>query len=322
MKVFLTRPTYQTEVIGQMLADEGIELIQYEKDEVCPPEELLQWVRVVDGLLTHTEDNIDQALIKQAGPKLRVIANMGIGYSNIDIEAAGEAGIAVTNTPVEAAFDATAEATVAHIVAIARRIPALHVERRELQVDPTPSFLRPTAVAIRNKVLGVIGLGRIGSRVATMMHHGFGNTVLYHDHTSHKDLEQALQATRVELEELVCRSDFICLNLPLTESTANIINRELIGKMKPGAVIVNMARDGLIDEPALVEALNVGKLHGAGLDVYTSAVNDITWDNIALTSHFANFEHEAYLAMSTCVADNVIGMLKHNTPVSAVNSYE
>lgn len=319
MKAFLTRETYNTEMLRQMLADNGIELECRAEDSICPKELIAEKMGDVDALLTHTEDEIGANLIAQSSEKLKVIANMGIGFSNIDTMAAQAKNIAVTNTPVEEAFEATAEASVAMLLSIARRIPALHVERARLRKDPNPSFLRPTATSVRNKVTGIIGMGRIGSRVAKIMHSGFNNKIIYYDHHRKEDLELAFGAKKVELDELARSADFICINAPLNQETQGLVSADIINKIKPGSTVINTARGELIDEQALIKRLNNGSLHGAGLDVYGPSVNDISAENVALTSHFANFEDEAYTAMTRTVANNVIAALTGGQIPNKVN---
>ena len=131
---------------------------------------------------------------------------------------------------------------------------------------------------------------------------------------------QAVNANKVELAELMSNADFVCVNMPLSEQTYDLVSPKMLALMKPDAVLINTARAGIVNEEALISRLNAGQLHGAGLDVYTDKVNNITAKNVALTSHFANFEREAYTAMTNLVADNIIGCLKNNQPVTPVNS--
>lgn len=320
MNAFLTRPTFNTPKLQQMLADAGIELEVRDNPDVCPKNLLIEKSLQVDALLTHTEDAIDRALLETAknSGRLKVVSNMGIGFSNIDIETAKKLNIAVTNTPTEEAFEATAEATVALLLSIARRIPALHTERTSLTEDPAPSFSRPTAVSVRNKVTGIVGMGRIGSRVAKTMHHGFNNQIIYYDIANKPELDRDIHSQLVKLDYLMAHSDFICVNMPLNKHTKNLVNADMIALMHNKATFINTARAGLVDEQALIDRLNSGSLHGAGLDVYSSAVNTIAESNIALTSHFANFEDQAYNAMTDLVANNVISTLKNNTPITPV----
>ncbi len=320
LKVFLSRPLFDTQLLASRLEDAGITLITTNSDDICPIATLLEQANGADGLITHTEDNLTAEVINQLPASIKIIANYGIGFSNIDIEAATKKGIQVTNTPTDEAFHATAEATVALLVSIARQVPALNAERRAMKTDPAPSFKRPTAVSIRKKVTGIVGLGRIGSRVAKMMYHGFDNSIIYYDLYQNASLEQELNAEKVPLKELMETADFICVNMPLSEQTYDLVSADMLAFVKPDAVLINTARAGLVNEDALIERLNKGLLHGAGLDVYSDKVNAITADNVALTSHFANFEKEAYTAMTNLVIDNLIGQLTHKKPVTPVNS--
>lgn len=319
MNVFLTRPTYNTEELAARLKKNGISLEVYSVDNICPREILEQKIAQVDGLITHTEDVIDETLLALASPNLKIIANMGIGFSNIDIDCACNQGITVTNTPTDEAFDATAEATVAILLSVARRIPALHSERVSLSSDPEPSFLRPTAVSVRNKTTGMIGIGRIGSRVARIMHEGFGNEILYYDAYSKPELEQELNACKVSLIELMSKSDFICINMPLNENSKGLVSADLIKSVKSNATIINTARAELIDEAALIKHFNNGQLHGIGLDVYSDCVSEITGENFALTSHFSNFEDLAYGKMTDLVGQNIVACLSGKPALTPVN---
>ena len=319
MKAFLTRFTYKTDEVIHLLAKAGIELEVYDKDEVCPRVLLLEKAAEVDALLSHTEDLIDQEVFTAGGERLKVVANMGIGFSNIDLDAATANGVVVTNTPVDEAFDATAEATVALLISVARRIPTLHHQRIVAGEELNPSFLSPTCIAIRNKTCGIVGLGRIGTRVGKMMHEGFKNRILYYDAFNNTEAESDFGAKRVELDELLKTCDFICVNIPLSDATKNLISADKVALIKSKAVFVNAARDGIVDEASLVERLNKGELHGAGLDVYTDKVNEIAYDNIALTAHLANFEDEAYTAMSMAVVNNAIEVLAGRSALTQVN---
>jgi lactate dehydrogenase-like 2-hydroxyacid dehydrogenase len=319
MKVFLTRPLFNTPLLKARLADKGINLVTTDTDDICPEAVLLAHAQDADALITHTEDTISAELIAQLPANIKLIANYGIGFSNIDIDAATAKGIQVTNTPTDDAFHATAEATVALLVSIARQIPALSTERRAMQTDPAPSFQRPTAVSIRHKTTGIVGLGRIGSRVAKMMHHGFNNSIIYYDLYANDTMEKDLGARKVALDTLMKTADFICVNMPLSAQTQDLVSADMLALMQPDAVLINTARAGLVNEDALISRLNQGLMHGAGLDVYSDKVNKITHDNVALTSHFANFEKEAYTAMTHLVADNIVGFLKKQTPATPVN---
>ncbi|WP_339348797.1 NAD(P)-dependent oxidoreductase [uncultured Alteromonas sp.] len=320
MRVFLSRPLFNTTYLSARFAEKGITLTTTDSNDICSLQTLLEHAQDADALITHTEDAITAEVITALPERVKLIANYGIGFSNIDVDAATAKGIQVTNTPTEEAFHATAEATVALIVSIARQVPALNTERRNMKTDPAPSFQRPTAVSIRNKVTGVIGLGRIGSRVATMMHHGFNNKIVYFDLFQNSDMETALGAEKVALDTLCKTADFICVNMPLSADTHHLVSADMINAMQNHTVFINTARAELVDEEALIARVNRGELHGVGLDVYTDLVNDITAENVALTSHFANFEKEAYLAMTNLVAENVIGVLVDAVPATPVNS--
>ncbi|MFT7009356.1 MAG: glyoxylate reductase [Colwellia sp.] len=320
MKLFITRIIPDADF--HKLESMGIEIDIYEHDKECPREILLKRVVGVDAILSQTDDDIDEALMEAAGSKLKVVANYGVGFENIDLTAAKKRNIIISNTPVEDAFDATAEATVALLTSVAKRITYLHWYKKVNNVDPGFSFVGDMGVSLRNKTCGIIGMGNIGSRVARMMHKGFNNKILYFDVPVRTELEQELSATKLSLAEVMQKSDFICINLPLLDSTKGLINKEMIDLMPNHSTIVSIARTGIIDDAAIVERINKGELHGAGLDIYTDAVDNFNEHaNIALTSHLANLEVEAFSAMASCCVANLLAVLTGKNPINEVKIY-
>jgi len=275
----------------------------------------------VTAILSQTDDAIDAEVMAAAGPSLKVIANYGVGYSNIDIAAAQKLNIVVTNTPVEEAFDATAEATVCLLTSVAKRISYLHWYKQTNSADPSFSPIGNMGVSLRNKVCGIVGMGNIGARVARMMHNGFNNKIIYFDIPIHKELEAELDAKKMALAELMASADFICINLPLCEGTYNIVNQEMVELMKSSAIIVNTSRAGVLDDAAVVARINKGDLHGAGLDVYNEATDNFNAEaNIALTAHMANLEIEAFTAMAECCVDNIVAVLSGHKAISPIKA--
>jgi len=308
MKLFITRVIPESNF--HKLEAMGVEIDIYEHDKACPRAVLLKRIVGVDAILSQTDDDIDDVVMAAAGSQLKIIANYGVGFENIDLVAAKKRNIVITNTPVADAFDATAEATVALLTSVAKRIPYLHCYRKDNKLDPSFSFVGDMGVSLRNKTCGIIGMGNIGSRVARMMHQGFNNQILYFDVPVRVELEQELGATKLSLAEVMQKSDFICINLPLLDGTKGLINKAMIDLMPHHATIVSIARAGIVDDGAIVERINQGELHGAGLDIYTDAVNNFNADaNIALTAHLANLETEALSAMASCCVANLLAVL-------------
>ena len=318
MKLFITRIIPDADF--HKLKSMGIDIDIYEHDDICPREVLLNRVSGVDAILSQTDDEIDAELMAAAGDNLKIIANYGVGFSNIDLEAAKKFNIVITNTPVEDAFDATAEAIVALLTSVAKRIPYLHWFKKVKNEDPNFSFVGEMGVSLRNKTCGIIGMGNIGSRVARMMHNGFDNDILYFDVPVRSDLEKELGAIKLSLAEVMKKADFICVTLPLLETTKNLINKEMIDLMPAHSTIVSIARAGIVDDAAIVERINKGELHGAGLDIYTDAVNNFNdGANIALTAHLANLEVEAFTAMSNCCVANLVAVLSGKEAITKVS---
>lgn len=317
MKLFITRIIPDVDFHKFQLL--GVDIDIYEHDEMCPREVLLNRVVGVDAILSQTDDDIDAELISAAGPNIKIIANYGVGFSNIDLAVAKARNIVVSNTPVEDAFDATAEATVALLTSVAKRISYLHWYKKVNKDDPSFSFVGDMGVSLRNKTCGIVGMGNIGSRVARMMHNGFNNKIIYFDVPVRTELEQELAATKLPLAEVMEQADFICINLPLLESTEGLINKAMINLMPNHATLVSIVRTGIVDDAAIVERINKGELHGAGLDIYTDAVDDFKDDaNIALTAHLANLEIEAFTAMANCCVTNIVAVLSGKNAISAV----
>jgi lactate dehydrogenase-like 2-hydroxyacid dehydrogenase len=215
-----------------------------------------------DGLVTTVADPIDAAALG-AAPRVRMIANFAVGVNNIDLDACRARGVSVSNTP-GVLTDATADLAMTLILMAMRRAGE---GERMVRADAWPGWA-PTQLLgrdLRGKLLGIVGMGRIGQATARRAHHGFGMRVAY---ANRSEVETDLPARRMELDELMAEADVISLHCPGGEANRGLISRELIGRMKPEAYLVNTARGDVVDEPALVEALEAGRIAGAGLDVF------------------------------------------------------
>jgi glyoxylate reductase len=257
--------------------------------------------------------SVDAERLDAAGPELRVVANFAVGYDNVDLEACRERGVVVTNTP-DVLTNATAELAVALMLAAARRLGEAEriVRRREWRGwEPEQLLGRELAGA----TVGIVGLGRIGSRVADLLE-GFSPRVL------HSSRRQRPGAERRELEELVAESDFVTLHLPLTEDTRHLVGARLLARFKPGSIFVNTARGGLVDTQALVQALRRGPLAAAGLDVYEHEPGLprelIELENVVLAPHIGSATRSARDGMARLVAENVIAVLEGRKPPTPV----
>jgi glyoxylate reductase len=274
-----------------------------------------------EGLLCLLTNPVDRGLIAKA-PRLRVIGNCAVGYDNIDVAAATERGIVVSNTP-NVLTEATADFAWALLMAAARRVVEADRFVRAGRFHGWELGLllgRP----VHATTLGIVGLGRIGSAVARRAS-GFSMRVLYaQPRRAAPELEQELGASFVPLEALLRDSDFVSLHVPLSSATRHLIDRAALARMKPTAVLVNTSRGPLVDEAALAEALAAGRLAGAGLDVFEREPEVppelVSLENVVLAPHIASATDETRAAMARSVAEDIVRVLAGQRPRSAVNA--
>ena len=285
-------------------------------------EELKQKVSGSDAVISYLTDRIDQDIIDR-GTKLKIIANYGAGFNNIDVTYASERGIWVTNTP-NVLHETTADLTWAMILGAARRIiPADRYTREsKFQGWGAQLFLGGD---VYEKTLGIIGLGEIGRSVARRAL-GFNMRTLYHQRNRlPKEEEKKLNAEHVTFEQILRESDFLTLHVPLTEETEYMIGNDEIALMKKTAYLIHTARGKVIDDYALVAALREGRLAGAALDVYeaepelTEGMREL--DNLMILPHIGSASFETRDKMALLVADNILDALEGKTPRSLVPSY-
>jgi glyoxylate reductase len=262
---------------------------------------------------------VDAALLDAAGPQLKVVANFAVGYDNIDIEACRRRGVTVTNTP-DVLTNATAELTVALMLAAARRLgEGERLLRRGEWTGWQPEQLLGRELA--GSTIGIIGLGRIGARVAELLR-GFGVQLFHASRSAKPELESRLAVERRGLGQLIQESDIVTLHLPLTTETRRMVDARMLDRFKPGSIFVNTARGGLVDTAALTHALESGRLAAAALDVY-EAEPDIPaelreLENVVLAPHIGSATTRARDAMARLVAENVIAVLDGREPPTAV----
>lgn len=317
MKVLVTRKL-QEEVIAYLR--EHVEVDMWEHEEmVMPREELLARVRDVDAVLSMLSERIDAELF-EAAPKLKVVANMAVGYNNIDVEAARARGIVVTNTP-DVLTATTADLAFALLLATARRV----VEASDyLRAGKWQSWY-PTQLVGRDlggATLGIFGMGRIGSAVAKRAT-GFDMQIVYHNRSHNEEAEHLYGARYVSKEELLRTADFIVILMPYSEETVGYIGEAELALMKETAVLVNVARGGIVDEAALYEALVAGGIWAAGLDVFAVEPVDLQHPllrlpNVVALPHIGSASVETRLAMAKLAADNVVAVLAGRDPITAV----
>lgn len=284
-----------------------------------PYDVFLQEARKADALLTMLSEPVNEEVL-EAGGKLKIIANMAVGYDNVDVETAKRLGITVTNTP-EVLNDSTADLTFALVLAAARRM----VEAAEFVKKGNWKSWSPLLLAgqdVHHKTIGIVGMGNIGKTVAKRAA-GFDMEILYHNRSRKPDAEQELGAQYVSFDELLERSDFVVCLTPLTEETRNLFNRNAFQKMKGKAVFVNASRGPVVNEHDLYEALKAGEIAAAGLDVF--AEEPIGEDhpllelkNVVAMPHIGSASIETrYAMMQLCVEniDLVLSGKKPKTPV-------
>jgi glyoxylate reductase len=261
-----------------------------------------------DAAITLLQDPITRNVL-EANPNLRCVSNFAVGYNNIDVEAARELGVVVTNTP-GVLTEATADLTLALILAVTRRIVEGDDEMRtqgRCEWEP----LKLLGASLQGKRLGIIGMGRIGTAVATRAR-AFGMEVMgVRASSPHEDIH-----------ELLATSDIVSIHAPLTRETHHLLNATTLAKMKRGAYVINTARGALVDEDALCDALESGHLRGAGLDVYEfePEVNPrlLRMKNVVILPHIGSATEEARTAMARIAATNVLLFLRGKEPLHRV----
>lgn len=293
-----------------------------ERETAIPRSDLLELVAGADAVLTLLHDRVDAELLEAAGPQLRCVANVAVGYDNVDVAAAAERGVVVTNTP-EVLDDATADLTWALLLAATRRLG----EGERLVRSGRPwswgmSFMLGTS--LRGKLLGIVGLGGIGRRVAERAR-AFGMEIAYHSrHPAPAEVEATLGAERMPLERLLAAADVVSLHCPLTPETHHLIGAPELETMKPSAVLINAARGPIVDERALAAALAAGEIAAAGLDVYEHEPRVepelLELDNVALAPHLGSATVETRTAMAELAARNAISVLNGHGPLTPVTS--
>jgi D-3-phosphoglycerate dehydrogenase len=254
----------------------------------------------------------------QAGKRLRIIGKHGVGTDNIDIPAATKQGVLVTNTP-QANSTSVAEHALALLLAVARRIGE---SDRDLATGKIRAQKVYQGVELSGKVMGIVGLGSAGYRLARMAGQGLGMRVIGFD--PYKSPWPADVEHFQDLAALLSQADFISIHVPLTKETRNLIGRESLPKMKPSAILVNTARGGVVDEAAVAEALKAGRIGGAGLDVIESEplkpdhpLNGVP--NLILTPHMAGVTEEAMMHMAQDAAEDIVRVLTGERPKYPVN---
>ena len=316
MKIFVTRT----------IPKPGLDLLRKEftiavnsDDRALTKQEIINNIKGSDGLLCLLTDPIDREVI-YAEPKLKMIASYAVGYDNIDISAATERGIPVSNTP-GVLTETTAELAWALLFSVTRRIIEGDTFTRAGHFKGWAPLLM-LGQDVTNKTLGIIGTGRIGTAFA-LKSKGFDMKVIYTDEQRNEQLERKLGAKKVPLSELLKKSDFVSIHVPLLKTTHHLIGKKELKMMKKTAILLNTARGPIIDESALIKALKEHWIFGAGLDVYehepkiSEELKKL--DNVILQPHTGSGTIETRTKMALMAAKNLIEGLKGNIPPNCIN---
>jgi len=320
-KVFVTRPLPDSgiQLLTSALGEDSV--VVASRDHEISREDLLEQVSGIDALLPILGDTVDARVMDAAGPSLKIIANYAVGYNNIDVAAATERKIAVTNTP-GVLTETTADLAWSLLMAAARRIGE---SERYLRADKWHAWGAQLflGVDVHGKTLGIFGMGRIGQAIARRAR-GFDMRVLYTDPVRlEPSLERELNATFVDKPTLLAESDFVSIHCPLLPETTRAFGAPEFKAMKPAACIVNSSRGPVIDEAALAAALKSGEIFAAGLDVYENEPEVhpdlLACENAVLAPHIGSASRETRAKMAEMAARNILARLEGERPPNCVN---
>ncbi|HLB27696.1 MAG TPA: phosphoglycerate dehydrogenase [Dehalococcoidales bacterium] len=308
-------------LVADVVGEEGIALLRSCADvDIKPglkPDELVSIICNYDALVVRSQTKVTSSII-EAGKKLQVIGRAGVGVDNIDVDAATRMGIVVVNAPSSNTISA-AEHTIALILSLARHIPRANTSLKAGEWKRNEF----TGIEVRNKTLGLVGLGNVGAAVARRAA-GLEMKLIGYDPFVSAEIARNIGVTIMPLEQLMKEADFITLHVPLTNSTKNIIGAKELALVKPTARLVNTARGGLVDEEALVEVLNEGRMAGAAFDVFTTEpiTDSILFknDKIIVTPHLGASTVEAQALVSADVAEQIIDIFNGQPARYAVNA--
>jgi glyoxylate reductase len=316
-------------VVTRSVPESALELLRSVGEvQVCGqerplrPEELHEAVAGAHAIVSMLHDRMDSAVCEAAGPQLRVVANVAVGYDNVDVDALTRRDVVVANTP-GVLVDATADLTMALLLMVTRRLG--EGERLLRAREPWSfhlSFMLGTG--LQGKTLGIVGLGQIGLAVAHRAR-AFGMRLAYTGRSRVADeVESDLDARFLPMEELLGEADVVSLHCPLTDRTRHLIDERALGLMKPTAVLVNTSRGPVVDEKALARALHGGQIAGAALDVFEQEPDVepelLDLDNVVLAPHLGSATVETRAAMAELAARNVVGVLRGDGPFTPVRS--
>jgi len=297
----------------EFLESEGMEVVQRWDDAGIPKKELVEMIKDFDAMIMGL-DKIDSDVIT-AGKKLKVLAKYGVGTDNIDIPSATNAGIVVANTP-GANSTSVAELTVCLMISVARQLVESNAFVKAGSIYPQ------VGPELENKTVGIIGLGNIGKKVATRLA-AFGMKILVNDIVEYPEWVHGFPIKYVEKEYIFKNADFITVHTPLTDLTRDMISERELKMMKKSAILLNVARGGIVNEDALDKALAQGWIFGAGFDVYSAeppvGFGMLKHKNFIGSTHIGGSTYEAIQRIGEMAANNVIRVLSGKKPINAIN---
>lgn len=272
------------------------------------------------GLLGSSE-NVDTALLEKM-PKLRAASTISVGYDNFDVDALNNRRVLLMHTPT-VLTETVADTLMALVLSSARRVVevAERVKAGEWKQGIGPDWF---GIDVHHKTLGIVGMGRIGMALAQRAHFGFNMPILYNARRHHPQAEERFNARYCDLNTLLAEADFVCLILPLTEETHHLFGAEQFARMKSSAIFINAGRGPVVDEQALITALQNGDIHAAGLDVFEQEPLPVDspllkLPNVVALPHIGSATHETRYNMAACAVDNLIDALKGNVEKNCVN---
>ena len=294
---------------------------RYTGEGRCPADLMEKEIADADAVVGYYKPSSAELMDK--APRLRVLATSSVGFDHVDVAAATERGIVVTNTP-DVLTDTTADLAFSLLMATARRIAECDrfIRSGQWREPSVPPNL--FGMDVHHATLGIVGMGRIGAAVAERGQGGFHMKILYNDFVRHEDLEKQRGYRFVDLDTLLAESDFVSLHVPLLPETTKMIGAAQLAKMKRTACLINAARGPIVDEKALVAALREGQIAGAGLDVFEKEPVDpnsplLKLDNVVMAPHVGSATNATRRAMASLAVDNALAVLQGKPPVTPVN---
>lgn len=316
--VYVTRKL--PEEVLQPLHDVATVRMWEREDIPVPRDVLLSETKEATAILTMLTERIDEELMDSCN-QLKIVANMAVGYDNINVDYARQKNIIVTNTP-DVLTDTTADLTFALLMATARRLlEASDFIKRDEWTTWSPFLLAGSD--IHHKTIGIVGMGRIGEAVAKRAK-GFDMKILYYNRRRKLEAEEELQAVYCSFDELLSESDYVVCLAPLTAETKHLFNESAFKKMKKSAIFINASRGALVDEEALYQALTTGEIRAAGLDVFEqepvrSTHPLVNLPNVVALPHIGSATYETRMKMASLAVENIVSFLQHEKAVTPVD---